>query len=166
MSFERCIAFTLDKIEKEWSSDRKTRWGIDQRFHPDVDLDTLTRDGAIQIYWEQYWLMIKGNQLPWPVSLACFDEAAHDGPQDAIKTLQVALRPKYRGKLDGDIGPQTLGALRATETRGLVFEMLSIRWRELLHRHFNTDGRTQMFGFGNRLILLALEAGASTAKET
>jgi lysozyme family protein len=158
VSFGRCVEFVLAR-EGEWSPDRRTRWGFDQRFHPDLELENFTREQAIQRYRERYWNLIKGDALPWPVSLVCLDEAVHDGPQDAAKTLQVALRPRYKGKIDGDIGPQTLGALGRTDAAELVFEMLSIRWRELLQRHFNHDGRTQMFGFGNRLLLLALEAG-------
>lgn len=161
MSFERAIAFTLER-EGEWSdhpSDRggRTRWGISSRAHPDVDLATLTRDAAVQIYWERYWLLIRGNELPWPVSVVVFDHAVHAGVPAAVRTLQLLTG----AKIDGRSGPATVAAARKMDARKLAAALLRQRTEGLIHQSFNGDQRAFLFGFMNRLILLALECGAS-----
>ena len=166
MSFERAISFVLER-EGEWAdhpSDHggRTRWGISSRAHPDVDLATLTRDGAVQLYWERYWLPIAGNSLPWPVSPVLFAHAVQAGVTKAVRTLQLLCG----AEIDGDCGPQTIRAARLMDPRKLTAALLRERTQALIHQGFTTDQRAFLFGWMNRLILLALEAGTPNAKET
>lgn len=165
MSFERCIRFVLER-EGEWAdhpSDRggRTRWGIASASHPDVDLATLTREGAIQLYWERYWLPISGNALPWPVSLAVFDHAVHAGPPRAVRTLQLLTG----AKIDGHAGPKTIRAARSMDPRKLCAALLRERTDALIHQGANQDQRAFLFGFMNRIVLLALECGRSAEEK-
>lgn len=166
MSFERAIRFTLER-EGEWADNPadhggRTRWGISSRAHPDVDLSALTRDGASQIYWERYWLPLRGNSLAWPVSLVLFDHAVHAGVPKAVRALQLLSG----AKIDGVCGDETVRAARAMDPRKLTQALLIERAEALIHQGFTASQRTFLFGWMNRLILLALEAGASDAKET
>lgn len=153
MTWERCIAF-VQRAEGEWDAQRTTRWGIDSRFHPGVDLETLTREAAAEIFRRDYWAPIRGDELPWPVALLTFDQAVHDGPQDAARTLQRAIG----AKADGIIGPRTLERVKALQGRALVEVLLNSRADELIHRAFNHDRRSTLFGFMHRIVALALAA--------
>lgn len=60
------------------------------------------------IYREQYWLAIRGPELPSGIDLLMFDEAVNSGPVRAIRDLQSCLGVGA----DGHLGLQTLAALR------------------------------------------------------
>ena len=42
----------------------ETRFGISARSNPGVDIATLTRDQAVNIYWREWWLRFGFAQLP------------------------------------------------------------------------------------------------------
>lgn len=103
------------------ASDRggETRFGISKAAHPDVDLDTLTQDGAAAIYGYWYWRPIRGAELPTAAALAVFDAAVIHGVGAAVTMLQRTLRTigAYEPRsahvaLDGIVGPNTIAAAR------------------------------------------------------
>ena len=57
----------------------ETRWGIAKRFHPDVDIKNLTREGAEAIYQKEYWEAAGCDDLPAPLDIAVFDSAVNPG---------------------------------------------------------------------------------------
>ena len=69
-----------------------TRFGISARAHPGVDIATLTRDAAVKIYWEEWWVRFGFAQLPAAVAAKTFDLAVNMGASNAIECLQRALR--------------------------------------------------------------------------
>lgn len=81
-----------------------TKYGIDQRSHPTVNIRNLTRDQARQIYWHSYWRTIAGAYLPARTAWAVMDCAVNCGRAQSVKWLQRALRIND----DGIIGPRTL----------------------------------------------------------
>lgn len=89
-----------------------TRYGIDQRDHPLIDVSRLTLDQARQIYFQDEWGHSHAEQLPEGVGEACFDAAVNCGLREATHWLQQTLigQGTYLGTLDGLIGPQTLQA--------------------------------------------------------
>lgn len=74
-----------------------------------MDLDTLTLEGAREIYRVEYWGGIRGHELPRSIQIALFDWAVHSGPDAAIRGLQRALGVQ----VDGVFGPMTWKALLA-----------------------------------------------------
>lgn len=84
-----------------------TRWGIAQRWHPDIDVENLTRADAVDLLWSDYWRPLFCERMPWPLSAAMFDHGVHSGPGAAAKSLQRALRVTA----DGIVGRRTLAAL-------------------------------------------------------
>lgn len=139
MRFEQAVEFVLD-IEKENSFDTQggfTRWGIAQNFHPEVDVRTLTREGAIVIYKSQYWDRCRCDELPDGLRLAVFDAAVNPGPGMSIRFLQRAIG----AVADGIIGPKTLAAA-AKAGSAILPEVLAER---ILHfggtEGFTTNGR-------------------------
>ena len=88
-----------------------TNFGISSRYHPDVDVEHLTREDAIGIYWESYWLGRNYDRLPERIGIKIFDLAVNMGKKNAVSVLQRALRAvEIIVSIDGVIGPETIGA--------------------------------------------------------
>ncbi len=127
----------------------RTRWGLSSRAHPDLDLDTLTREQAIGVYRERYWRKFRGDALPEALGLAMLDFAALQGCPTAIRALQGILGVDP----DGKVGPRTLAAIDARAPGALVRELLALRKRQLL-----AIGNPRFLaGWLSRLVDLALE---------
>ena len=78
------------------------------------DMEAAERD---DIYRNQYWVAVRGDELPAGVDLAVYDGAVNSGPAQAIKWLQRALGIT----VDGHIGEATLRALEeCTDVDGLI----------------------------------------------
>lgn len=86
-----------------------TKFGICQRSHPGVDIANLTREGALAIYWNEYWLRCGCDKMPWHYAMLTFDTAVNQGTDAAITCMQTALMVPP----DGVMGPQTLGRIAA-----------------------------------------------------
>lgn len=62
-----------------------------------------------EIYREQYWNMIRGDEMPSGIDFVVFDGAVNSGPAQSAKWLQRALGVNP----DGNIGEATLAAIKA-----------------------------------------------------
>ena len=84
------------------------------------------------IYLTRYWTPSRAADLPPPLALMHFDAAVNHGVGNAARMLQEALAVE----VDGEIGPQTLAASRATPASELVARYADIRrtrYRSLSH---------------------------------
>src|SRR5690606_31383462 len=80
------------------------------------DLKALTTEQAGKVYKAQYWDKVRGDDLPSGLDYAVFDFAVNSGPAKAVKELQKVLGVTQ----DGIIGPITLEAARAANTKFLI----------------------------------------------
>ena len=88
-----------------------TRFGISARSHPGVDIATLTRDAAVNIYWSEWWLRFGFAQLPAALAAKTFDLAVNIGAGHAFECLQRALRAcGMPVNDDGALGAATIRA--------------------------------------------------------
>ena len=87
-----------------------TNYGISSRIYPNEDIKNMTRERADAIYYRDYWLKPKINQLPDEFAGIVFDDGVVQGQSTAIMNLQKALGVKA----DGVIGSETLGAAKNT----------------------------------------------------
>lgn len=77
-----------------------------------------------QIYHDQYWIAVRGDDLPAGVDFAVFDGGVNSGPGESIQWLQRALGPLYTGRIDGIFGMATLAAVKAVnDNDGLIDRM-------------------------------------------
>jgi len=83
-----------------------TKFGIDQRSHPGVDIQSLTKAGAEQIYLAEF-AKSAAALLPSPISFAYFDFAVNCGEGTAAKALQRSVAVTA----DGVVGPKTMAAV-------------------------------------------------------
>ena len=83
--FQRALAFVLNAEGGEKITDDPrdrgglTRWGISQTAYPKLDIRSLTRAQAEQIYRTDYWLLGCCDGLPPPLALMHFDCAVNMG---------------------------------------------------------------------------------------
>lgn len=109
----------LEGGKTDEGSDRggRTNYGITQFTYnawnkkhklPKKDVFTITPDIAKQIYKEEYWNLIKGDQLPRNVANAILSMALTDGPQDSIKFVQKMLGVE---PVSGVMGPITMAKI-------------------------------------------------------
>ena len=92
-----------------------TNYGISSRIYPNEDIKNMTRERADAIYYRDYWLKPKINQLPDEFAGIVFDDGVVQGQPTAIMNLQKALGVKA----DGVIGSETLGAARNTNYQAI-----------------------------------------------
>jgi Putative secretion activating protein len=117
--FRACLAETL-KWEGGWSNHPAdpggpTMKGVIQRVYdawreknglPRRSVRLIEDHEVEAIYRENYWNIVRGDELPPGVDLAVFDFGVNSGPARAARYLQKVLKVK----IDGVIGPVTLKA--------------------------------------------------------
>jgi lysozyme family protein len=119
-TFEEIIEVVLEH-EGGYVNDPKdpggeTNFGIAKRSNPDVDIKNLTKAEATLIYKTEYWDKNKVESLPEELWHIYFDCCVNMGKSRAVKILQQAANGKGAGlKVDGGLGPMTIGALKGVE---------------------------------------------------
>lgn len=108
MNFARAVAHVLKMegglIDHPSDPGGLTNYGISQRAYPQLDIRNLTQAQAAQIYHDDYWQKIKGDELPDEVAFVLLDYAVNSGVGGAIRGLQRAIGVT----VDGAMGPETL----------------------------------------------------------
>jgi len=93
-----------------------TKYGIAQRSHPDVDVENLTYEQAVDIYKKKYWVQAKVEKLPVTIQEIYFDMVVNAGYRRGVKILQEAANAKGANLvIDGKLGPMTLKAVKNVE---------------------------------------------------
>ena len=113
--FEKAIEVVLEHeggfVDHPDDKGGATNFGISERYNPGVDVANLTREAAIEIYWERYWEGKNYDRLPERLAIKVFDLAVNMGRRTAGAILQRALRAVgTRVSIDGIIGRETSGA--------------------------------------------------------
>lgn len=90
------------------------------------------------IYYQQYWMACKADNLASGLDYAVFDYAVNSGPSRAIKHLQEVLGVKQ----DGIMGNVTLAAAASASTSNVIIALCERRMRFL-------KGLTTWDTFGN-----------------
>jgi len=94
----------------------ETNWGISKRSYPDMDIKALTREGAIAIYYRDWWDHYGYGQIRAGLSGKVMEVAINQGPHSAALALQRALRAVSRNLFtqeDGILGKETLAAVNS-----------------------------------------------------
>jgi lysozyme family protein len=99
-----------------------TKFGIDKRSHPQVDIRALTRERAEAIYLQEFSHSVLAF-LPPVAALVAFDAEVNTGPMQALKLVQRAVGVT----VDGVLGPVTRKAVMETDEWTLVSGILNQR---------------------------------------
>src|SRR3990167_72919 len=126
-TFDTAVEFVLgfegDISDNPHDSGGLTRFGISQKSYPDLDIRSITRDQAKEIYRSDYWDRAKCNELPAQLAIILFDSAVNQGPGLAIRLLQKSLGVNA----DGAIGPITIAAAHRADLNTVVGELIARR---------------------------------------
>lgn len=100
-----------------------TNFGISARAYPDLDIAAMSRADAIAIYWRDWWLKFRFDQLsPGAVASKTFNLAVNIGPIHAVRCLQRAIRACAGERLveDGELGDLTIRAAAQLDSKALL----------------------------------------------
>lgn len=105
----------------------ETKYGISKRSYPGLNIKALTLDEAKKIYYQDFWLKGKFEQInDKNVATQLFDFVVNFGFRAGITIVQRALRAGgIIVKEDGLIGSQTISAINFSEPRVLLAAMKS-----------------------------------------
>lgn len=76
-----------------------TKYGIDQRSHPRVNIRALTESQARDIYWNEYWLSNKCGEMPPGLGEVHFNACVNTGAGRARK-LMIASGGNWERYID------------------------------------------------------------------
>jgi len=130
IAFDRLIGNEGGYVNNPADPGGETNWGISKRSYPDLDIKSLTRDGAKVIYLRDFWNAGKMDQFDGVIAFQTFDIAVNSGIQTAIRMLQRAAGVAD----DGSVGPITLAAVQAAGGPQMVMRLIAERldfWRKL-----------------------------------
>ena len=164
-NFEKSLSFVLeseggysdDKVDKGGPTNR----GISQKAYPGEDIKNMTIERATEIYLKDYWMPIKGDELPSGVDYVVFDSAVNHGPGTAVKFLQKAANRMMAGlTVDGIIGSKTLDMVKHN---GSILITDILRERDIFYSKIVAIDPTQeRFMRGWRLRLSQVTVNART----
>ena len=121
----------------------ETKFGISKRQYPDLDIASLTREQAIEIYRRDWWDKYGyGRLASSAIATKVFDLSVNVGPRRAHEMLQRALHAVDRQDVvvDGIIGPQTISAANAAPPDALLAAIraeAAAHYRQLIERNPN-----------------------------
>ena len=108
----------------------ETYKGISRRAHPNwkgwqlIDQKKPVPEQLVQeFYYNNYWVLLKCDEMPYPVGEYLFDFGVNAGITRAVITVQRALNVKA----DGVLGPVTIGAIQKQDPQKLMYELLKDR---------------------------------------
>lgn len=91
-NWEKAVEFILSK-EGGYVNDPKdpggeTNFGISKRKFPEIDIKSLTRESAKELYKRVYWVGNNLDSYSWPYSAACLDSYVQHLPSVASRMIQ------------------------------------------------------------------------------
>jgi len=141
--FKKAIEFVLRHEDANLSgeithdSGGTTKFGISQRAHPNVDIESLSLIETEKIYRDEYWSTIRGDEIRDDnVAAKLLDMAVNMGSHQAVVLCQRALNVlalHQAIKEDGILGRMTLAALNAADPQLLLIVVRS--FCEEFYRH-------------------------------
>ena len=150
--FNNALAFTLT-----WEggltvdSGGLTKYGIDAKSHPNLDISDITLNQAKNLYYNEYWKPFES--LPAIASILCFDAAVNCGVGHATEWLQETVGVN----VDGIIGPQTIKATElAIEENPKRFVYTYQALRSLYYAELGIDYKQYKYGWYRRIHDLTL----------
>jgi len=146
--FDICLAETL-KWEGFWSDDPHDTGGATMRgitigvfaaargealtpasaARLKADLRTISDDEVRAIYYRNYWMPLRADEMPAGVDLAVFDFGVNSGITRSAKYVQRLVN----ARVDGHVGDATLKAIDEADPADLIARLMADR-RAFLHQ--------------------------------
>lgn len=120
---DRLLGYEGNYVNNPEDPGGETKWGISKRSYPDLNIATLSKEKAIEIYWKDFWLVIEAEHFSDAVSWQVFDFAVNSGIQTVIRIFQRSLGVAD----DGYWGPVSRNAVKATNESDIIVSLLAER---------------------------------------
>jgi lysozyme family protein len=105
----------------------ETKYGISKRSYPEIDIKSLTKEKAMDIYRRDFWQNYGGINSQ-DIAEAAFHIAVNCGCGIANRVLQQAANDCGAGlTVDGAFGAKTLAAINTAPESWLLAE-IKLRW--------------------------------------
>lgn len=104
----------------------ETKYGIAQNSNKNIRVRDLDLDGAMDVYFREYWIRGKCDALTYPITIIHFDGCVNHGVTRASKFLQRAAGIS-ESKVDGVIGNGTLAAVLDIDPSEIIHNISQIR---------------------------------------
>jgi len=108
----------------------ETYKGISRRAHPNwkgwqlIDQKKPVPEQLVQeFYYNNYWVRLRSDEMPYPVGEYLFDFGVNAGITRAVMIVQKVLNIK----VDGVLGPVTIGSIQKQDPQKLMYELLKER---------------------------------------
>lgn len=127
-AFDRLIGHEGGYVNHPADPGGETKFGISKRSYPDVNIRTLTVDGAKAIYRRDFWLPLADAHPA--IKFQVFDFAVNSGTQTAVRKLQSAIGVAD----DGIWGPVSAARLAEMDVSDVIMLYVAERldfWRKL-----------------------------------
>jgi lysozyme family protein len=121
--FEHTLSVEGGYVDDKYDTGGKTKYGISQKAYPDLDIKNLTLETASGIYYRDYWLASRCDELHVTLAICVFDASVNMGVGRSIRLLQEVLNVTQ----DGVFGKITMGALREKDQVTLAGEFTQKR---------------------------------------
>jgi len=106
----------------------KTKYGISAKAYPDIDIVNLRKSQALKIYYDDYWMMLRCNDVTESLATVLFDTGINCGVGSSAKWLQRACNKKgSQLVVDGIIGLQSLLAISMHDQQSLISGIIGYR---------------------------------------
>lgn len=138
-SLARVLVYEGGKVDHPKDPGGRTNQGVTQRVYtayrrknklPDQDVYKMADTERDAIYREQYWDVIRGDELPPGLDFVVFDGAVNSGCSQSVKWLQRALGVTA----DGQLGMVTMQkAMSVNDVDALIAVICSNRMSFLQH---------------------------------
>ena len=105
----------------------ETKYGISKRSYPKLDIKHLTSKEAEQIYYDDFWLKGRFEEISDEnIAIKLFDASVNMGISRAITCAQRALKSmNIVVDEDGLIGPRTISAINSADSKQLICALKS-----------------------------------------
>lgn len=100
-------------------------WNVWRESHPGLPSDVWDAPDSqvAAIYLEEYWDVLRCDELPGGVDYVVFDFGVNSGVSRSAKFLQAIVG----AAVDGEIGPETVGLTNAADSRTIINELCDDR---------------------------------------
>jgi lysozyme family protein len=142
--FKPAFQFMMDHEDAKregkvtYDGDGRTRFGICEKFHPELPEEFWTCDAAKALSWAQmiyrsdYWAACRlGEIVDQAIASKIFDISVVMGRKEAVTLAQRAANGLLLGSakapaIDGKIGPQTIAALNSCPPQNVVESLCNL----------------------------------------
>lgn len=102
----------------------ETKFGIAQKFNPNINVSTMTLEQAMQCCFDTYWILNHCDKLAHPLNVIHLDGAYNHGSSQETKFLQRAAKID---SVDGILGPNTMKIICSLDPMVLSLNILDQR---------------------------------------